>query len=62
MMKKLFSLIFLLLLTSTSLGEVIDIGNGYKINIPEGMTYTKKNALEIVRENFERRKLSKKRN
>ena len=60
MMKKLFSLIFLLLLTSTSLAEVIDIGNGYKINIPEGMTYTKKNALEIVRENFERRKLSKK--
>jgi len=49
---KIFT-IFLLLFTSASLAEVIDIGHGFKINIPENMYYYKIKAWDRMTEHFE---------
>ena len=49
---KIFT-IFLLLFTSASLAEVIDIGHGFKINIPENMYYYKIKNWDRRTDNFE---------
>ena len=49
-----------LFFNSTSVAEILDIGHGFKINIPENMSYDKRDGYEVVLKNLKNRGLTKK--